>query len=620
MLADAAVAQDIPGKTKRSATEAIGKIFEMDESRLPTRTELEAVLAGKTVSGGEIPTKKAERAVRRFTAVLGADAASLTNDQRENILSGRMADGQELSVSEYHERMDTSRARIGYVDFTFSAPKSVSVAWAFAPTEAERGIILQAHHDAIASTMQEVEKVIGRARKGDAGKDGWDPASIGWVSFDHYTARPTVEIIRTDDQGEVFTELHTLRQGGGRVPGDMQLHTHTAILNAALTDEGRMGGLWLDQLNGKVKEWGAVYQAHLATNLRKQGVDMVLDERTEMGRVAAIPESVCEQFSRRTLSGTAAARAYAAGQGLDWDTLDAKRKIGLIKQGVQDPRGAKSDDLTDMASWQHTAAEIGYKHRSVLRPDEIAPERERAERLEHAYEAAQHVFDKQLQQRASLDGSDARIAAAKGLIAAGIDTAADINAVTAAMSVCSLPVQKVSDLGGCQALRGVDPKSRGQFGIHVPAWDGCRTAVVACGAGIADLAIKCVGSEGHGALLQQFLGFGPVDQIGRHEGSGCADCQHVVRIGRGFSQAVDFHCQRVGQVIHPARGASIAGGSGLGRGRGSYTLRVVLRHHGHLGRKGLLKQVLTHGLGGGRGPGRACPIGQHQGAGVSGAS
>ncbi|GAC89389.1 aldehyde dehydrogenase/conjugal transfer protein [Gluconobacter thailandicus F149-1 = NBRC 100600] len=425
--------QDIPGKTKRSATEAIGKIFEMDESRLPTRSELEAVLAGKTVSGGDIPAKKAERAVRRFTAVLGADAASLTNDQRENILSGRMADGQELSVSEYHERMDTSRARIGYVDFTFSAPKSVSVAWAFAPTEAERGIILQAHHDAIASTMQEVEKVIGRARKGDAGKDGWDPASIGWVSFDHYTARPTVEVIRTDDQGEVFTELHTLRQGGGRVPGDMQLHTHTAILNAALTDEGRMGGLWLDQLNGKVKEWGAVYQAHLATNLRKQGVDMVLDERTEMGRVAAIPESVCEQFSRRTLSGTAAARAYAAGQGLDWDTLDAKRKIGLIKQGVQDPRGAKSDDLTDMASWQRTAAEIGYKHRSILRPDEIAPERDRAERLEHAYEAAQHVFDKQLQQRASLDCSDARIAAAKGLIAAGIDTAADINAVTAAM-------------------------------------------------------------------------------------------------------------------------------------------------------------------------------------------
>lgn len=423
----------IEGKAKQTYTESIGKIFGMDENRLPTRNELEAVLAGKTVSGGDIPAKAAQRAVRRFTAVLGADTEELSPEQREHILSGRTADGDELSISKYHERMDTSRSRIGYVDFTFSAPKSVSVAWAFAPTEAERGIILQAHHDAINATMKDVEATLGRARKGQGGKDGWDPASIGWVSFDHYTARPTVEVVRTDDKGEVFTELHTLRQGGGRVPGDMQLHTHTAILNAALTEEGRMGGLWLDQLNGKVKEWGAVYQAYLATNLRKHGVDMTLDARTEMGRVASIPESVCEQFSKRTLSGTAAARAYAAGQGLDWDSLDAKRKIGLIKQGVQDPRGAKSDDLSDMASWQRTAAEIGYRHGSILRPDEIAPVPERAQRLENAYHAAQEVLDRQLQQRATIDGSDARIAAAKGLIASGIETSADVSAVTAAM-------------------------------------------------------------------------------------------------------------------------------------------------------------------------------------------
>lgn len=424
---------DIPGKEKQAPTEAIGKIFGMDERRLPTRAELEAVLAGQTVSGAALPDDVRDRSVRRFMSVLGASSPNLTPEEREHILSGRTADGQDLSIGEYHKRMDTSRSRIGYVDFTFSAPKSVSVAWAFAPTEAERGIILQAHHDAIDSTMQEVEKVIGRARKGKGGRDGWDPASIGWVSFDHYTSRPTVEVIRTDDQGEQYTELHTLRQRGARVPGDMQLHTHRAIFNAGLTDEGRMGGLWLDQLNGKIKEWGALYQAHLATNLRKSGVDMLLDARTEMGRVAAIPESVCDQFSKRTLSGTAAARAYAAEQGLDWDTLDAKRKIGLIKQGVQDPRGAKSDDLTDMEAWTRAAHEIGYRHASILRPDDIPPERDRHIRMEHAYQAAQEVFDKQLQRRASVDGADARVAAAKGLIAAGIDSAQDINALTAAM-------------------------------------------------------------------------------------------------------------------------------------------------------------------------------------------
>ena len=58
------------------------------------------------------------------------------------------------------------------MDLTFSAPKSVSIAWAFAPTDAERAIILQAHRDAIASTMREVERLIGRARKGQGGRGG----------------------------------------------------------------------------------------------------------------------------------------------------------------------------------------------------------------------------------------------------------------------------------------------------------------------------------------------------------------------------------------------------------------------------------------------------------------
>jgi hypothetical protein len=190
-----------------------------------------------------------------------------------------------LTVDQYHQRMDTGRSRIGYVDLTFSAPKSVSVAWAFAPTEGERAIIQQAHHDAINSVMAEIEIQIGRARKGDGGKDGWDPGSIAWVSFDHYTARPTVEIPRTDAEGRRYTELVTLKAPSGRVAGDMQLHTHTAVMNAVLTEGGRLGGLDLAQLEGRIKEWGALYQAFLGSNLRRHGVDVVLDDRTEMARV-----------------------------------------------------------------------------------------------------------------------------------------------------------------------------------------------------------------------------------------------------------------------------------------------------------------------------------------------
>jgi hypothetical protein len=132
------------------------------------------------------------------------------------------------------------------------------------------------------------------------------------------------------------------------------------------------------------------------------------------------------------VNGTAAARAYAETQGLDWDSLAPARKIGLIKQGVQDPRGAKSDDLSDMAAWRRAAAEIDYSHRSILRPDSQRQEPSTEERLETAYQAALGVFERELQRRASLDGADARVAAAKGLIASGIAEVAEVNEITRA--------------------------------------------------------------------------------------------------------------------------------------------------------------------------------------------
>ena len=422
--------EEIAGKKKQSATEALRTIFEFPRDRLPDRAELERVLAGQTATGNPLPPDQAARAVRRFRTVMGADQEELAPDEREHLLSGRGADGRTLTLRQYQRRLDTAKARIGYVDLTFSAPKSVSIAWAFAPTDAERAIIRQAHRDAIASTMREVERLIGRARKGQGGRGGYDPGAIGWVSFDHYAARPTVEVVRTSPEGEAYTELYTLKAGGARVAGDMQLHTHNAVFNVVRTDDGRIGGLDLAQLEGRVKEWGALYQAFLASNLRQHGVEVGLDPRTEMARLLDVPEQVAQQFSKRTLGGTAAARAYAASQGLDWDSLSAERKIGLLKAGVQDPRGAKGDDVSDMEAWRRTADEIGYRHRSVLRPDEAVLSLSEAERHEIAYEAAMPLLTKQFERRAVIDGADVRTSAAKGFIAAGVAAADEVSNLT----------------------------------------------------------------------------------------------------------------------------------------------------------------------------------------------
>ena len=351
-----------------------------------------------------------------------------------HVRSGRRVDGSAVRLGPLLEGLGATRARIGYVDLCWSADKSVSLAWAMAPTEAERNQIAQAHKDAVASALRYVEAEVGRARRGKAGRDGFDAGRIAWVSFDHYASRPTVEVARTDRlTGQAYTELVTLK-----VAGDPQLHTHVAIPNVVLAEDGRVGALDLQRLKGRVHEFGALYQAYLATNLRGLGVDVALDEATGAARVTAIPEHVRDAFSKRTRHGTDAARAYARSAGLDWDALDDARKIGLAKQGVQgDPRQAKQDDLGDWASWRRQAAELGWRHQSVLDPDHvqtIGAGPDRAARLEHAYQVALGLFDKALQRRAVADGADARVAAARGLVAAGVEGPADIDAVTRAFA------------------------------------------------------------------------------------------------------------------------------------------------------------------------------------------
>jgi hypothetical protein len=78
------------------------------------------------------------------------------------------------------------------------------------------------------------------------------------------------------------------------------------------------------------------------------------------------------------------------------------------------------------------AEAIDYRHRSVLRPGDITPALSRDERLETAYQAAMPLRGRQFDRRAVIDGADARVAAAKGLILAGIESAEDVSTLTRA--------------------------------------------------------------------------------------------------------------------------------------------------------------------------------------------
>ena len=200
-----------------------------------------------------------------------------------------------------------------------------------------------------------------------------------------------------------------------------------------LTPSGHVGAPDLAELRG-LHTWGALYQAHVATGLRRLGVAVDLDPDTGAARVRAVPEAVRAAFSRRTAQGEAAARAYAAREGFDWNALDARRRVGLLKAGTQgNPRAAKSDDMADVEGWRREAEALGWCAAGVSSLDAVIPLPSRAERLEIARAAATPFLERDFLGEAVLDGNAARIAAARGLVASGIEDADEIDDVAAAL-------------------------------------------------------------------------------------------------------------------------------------------------------------------------------------------
>jgi phage/plasmid primase-like uncharacterized protein len=391
---------------------------------------------------GCVPTPRADMHPD-LAAALGIKPGRMLNEEElANVLGGCRADGTKLPVQHQHRDVRVYRAqpgeggevagkdrvRISYMDLTFSAPKSVSLAWAFAETDAERNSILQAHRDARDATLRYIEGEIAWGRRGDGGRDGDERGHLAWITADHFTSRPTVAVTRPDPvTGVVDTELHTLK-----VAGDPQLHTHCIMPNLMVTQSGRVVSINRDLFDGRIHEFGAVYQALLAKELLAIGAEVVLCERTLMAKLPAIPDEVAEEFSKRTRDAEGAARAEAERRGLDWEAMSPDSRVDFLKGGAHATRQGKGDDLSDMAAWRVQAARLGWKHNSVIAYAPPAPRRSEAERMAHADQVAAPLLADALSKRAVIGGGDVRLAAARGFIAAGIESTDDIGALTRA--------------------------------------------------------------------------------------------------------------------------------------------------------------------------------------------
>ena len=159
------------------------------------------------------------------------------------------------------------RHRAGW-DCTFSAPKSVSVAWAVATLET-RQAIAAAQAKAVQSALKFIEQQACHARRGKAGMTEEHVSGIVAACFEHGTSRE----------------------------GDPQLHTHCLVHNLAMRQDGSWGGIESLRLFQWKMAAGAIYRTELAAQMKSLGFDVKRDR--DGFRVAAIPQSAEKLFSTR---------------------------------------------------------------------------------------------------------------------------------------------------------------------------------------------------------------------------------------------------------------------------------------------------------------------------------
>jgi hypothetical protein len=434
---------DIEGRTRRSPSLSVAEVFGLPafgpDVAPPRGRTVTNILAGRRAdgatpsdgNGNPLADTIVAGARKRFLAIYEVPAhREPTVEDAANIAEGKLARGLALSTPDWRRLVNAKRERVTFLDLTFSADKSLSATWALAPTAAERALLLDIHRTAVAETMHYVEHSLGQVRRGDGGRHGIERGHIAWITFGHFTSRPTVDVERVDKEGRSYTDFATvpLRRA------DPQIHTHAIVPNVVLTESGHVGSMDLDEMAGRTKEFGAVYQAFIAKGARQHGIDVIHDETTGAARLTAIPATTRQLFSKRTVESEQSARDFAAGRNLDWDGLSGDQKIALMKAGASELRRAKdrrSNETTDdFSHWRSEAEAAGYHHRSVLRPDDIQPELAPEQRHEVAYKGTQGLIESAFERRAAIGGQDLREIAARGLIEGGIDSPGrDIGAV-----------------------------------------------------------------------------------------------------------------------------------------------------------------------------------------------
>ena len=202
------------------------------------------------------------------------DAAPVQRQEFARLYEGVGENGQSL-ITNSGGKADH---RIPAFDLTFSAPRSVSLAWAFADDDLRHNLEA-AQERAVRSTLATIEKEAIFARRG---KDGVRVEKVALTAalFQHGESRPA-------------------EHADGRVFGDPNLHTHAVVMNMATRADGTVGALHSTVLRDWKMAAGAVYHAALANEMADLGFDIDRVGKNGTFELAGISDKAITYFSAR---------------------------------------------------------------------------------------------------------------------------------------------------------------------------------------------------------------------------------------------------------------------------------------------------------------------------------
>jgi len=252
----------------------------------------------------------------------GADELGLTQQQGvdrrmfKSILDGKLPDGRQ--VRPLHRRT-TGNDRKG-IDFTFSAPKSVSlqalIAGDFAVTEA--------HDAAVRRAFAQLEK-LAYARVKEAGQS--------------YRVRSGTLV------ASAFR--HELSRAQ-----DPQLHTHVVVANLTKRPDGEWRALSNEDMMANIKNLGAYYRAALGEELRSRGYELRESGRG-MWELAHISDELIAHFSTRAKAIEAAFEA----RGIDRDSASTAQAQAVTL--MTRPKKSEADREALRDEWIASAKDSG---------------------------------------------------------------------------------------------------------------------------------------------------------------------------------------------------------------------------------------------------------------------